>query len=199
MEIDAAILAAYPRLAEDTSVKAPADLAIQIAAGRIIGCFNQRSEMGPRALGGRSIFADARDARMRERLNREIKRREPFRPLAPMVLASRFDEFFCDPRQADPFMIKVATVRPERQAAIPAVVHVDGTARVQVVPDDDAFLGAILHKLAEETGIPIMINTSFNRRGEPIVETPADAVDAFLGLKLDGLWLEQRYFFAADG
>ena len=195
-ELDAAVLAAYPRLAEDTAVKGPADIADRIAAGEIVGCFNGRSEMGPRALGGRSIFASPRHASTRERLNRQIKRREPFRPLAPMVLASRFDAFFSDPRQADSFMIKVAAVRPERQADIPAVVHVDGTARVQVIPDEDPFIGAILRALEEKTDIPIMINTSFNRRGEPIVETPGDAVDAFLGLGLDGLWLENRYFFA---
>jgi carbamoyltransferase len=185
----------YPRLAEDVSVASATALAELLAHEQVIGIFNGRSEIGPRALGGRSILASARNALMRERINREIKKREPFRPLAPIVLADAFDEYFFDSRCADAYMLKVARVRARCRAEAPAVVHVDGTARVQVVSDDgDPFLIELLHAYRRLTGCAILLNTSFNRRGEPIVETPGDAVDAFLGLGLDGLYLEGIFY-----
>jgi carbamoyltransferase len=113
-----------------------------------------------------------------------------------MVLRSRFDAYFADRPPADAFMLTVveASARCRREA--PAVVHADGTARVQIVDDEagDPFLVALLRSFEQRTGIGILINTSFNRRGEPIVETPMDAVDAFLGLELDGLFLDGTYF-----
>lgn len=186
---------AYPQLIPDASVAGPRDLAERIAGGQVVGILNGPSEMGPRALGGRSILADPRQALSRERLNREIKHREPFRPLAPMVLEERCEEFFVDVRCTDSFMIRVAEATAKCAKLAPAVVHVDGTARVQTVPPDgDPFLRALLTAFDEITGVPMLLNTSFNRRGEPIVETPEDAVDAFLAMKLDGLYLDGLYF-----
>jgi carbamoyltransferase len=185
----------YPELAHDASVASAEELAAEIAAGRIVGLFSGGAEIGPRALGGRSILADPRNALIRERLNRQIKHREPFRPLAPMILEERYDAYFEDPRQKDAYMLKVprATAKCRREA--PAVVHVDGTARVQVVgPDGDPFLRALLVAFEKHTGLPLLLNTSFNRRGEPIVETPSDAVDSFIGLGLDGLYLQGHYY-----
>lgn len=185
----------YPRLVPDASVSTAADLARCIAAGEIIAVANGPAEIGPRALGGRSIFADPRSARTRETLNRRIKGREPFRPLAPMVLSSAYETYFCDRRHADPYMLKVsrATERCKREA--PAVVHVDGSARTQVIGDeDDPFLVELLTEFEKLTGLPMLLNTSFNRRGEPIVESPVDAIDAFLGMKLDGLFLHGVFY-----
>lgn len=189
----------YPRLASDASVLSPADLAKQLAAGAVVGVVNGGSEIGPRALGGRSILANPCSAATRERVNRFLKKREPFRPLGPLVLRSFYDDYFFDPRQADPFMLKVSRVRERCLREAPAVVHVDGTARVQVVDDgDDPFLVELLHAFHKETGTPILLNTSFNRRGEPIVETPSDAFDAFLGMGLDGLYVGGEFYRAAD-
>ncbi len=195
-ECKSAVAKRYPLLAHDDSIRAPKELAKLIADGNIIGIFQEGSEIGPRALGNRSLLADPRYSKMRERINREIKDREPFRPLAPIILDKYFSKYFCDPRQSDPFMIKVADVRDECRRDAPAVVHVDGTARVQCVfPQSDPFLCELLEEFATLTGVPILLNTSFNRRGEPIVETPLDAIDAFLGLGLDGLFMNGKYYF----
>jgi carbamoyltransferase len=189
----------YPRLVEDLTVSSAQDVAELISEGQIIGILNGRSEIGPRALGGRSILADPRSIEIRERLNRFIKKREPFRPLGPMILQSDYDKYFHDSRCADPFMLKVARARERCLREAPAVVHVDRTARVQVVPDDgDAFLVELLCAFRKKTGCPILLNTSFNRQGEPIVESPADAIDAFLGMKLDGLYLQDQLYRSAD-
>jgi carbamoyltransferase len=189
----------YPRLSFDPSIDSPDSIASLIASGSIIGLFNGRSEIGPRALGGRSILADPRAIATRERLNRCIKNREPFRPLGPVILANRYDDYFFDRRNADPFMLKVAGVRERCRQEAPAAVHIDSTARVQSLePDYDPFLAAVLDAFAKRTGVPMLLNTSFNRRGEPIVETPSDAIDAFLGMSLDGLLLDGRYYRAAE-
>jgi carbamoyltransferase len=191
----AAVHQFYPRIALDTSIVSSADLARVIADGAIVGLFNNGSEIGPRALGGRSIIADPRLAMTRERINRSIKDREPYRPLAPLVLKSKYDEYFVDNRNADPFMLKIARVTERCRKVAPAIVHVDGTARVQVVPDDgDPLLIELLQSFEQLTGVGLLINTSFNRRGEPIVESPLDAIDAFLGLGLDGLYLDGEFY-----
>jgi carbamoyltransferase len=191
----AAVNEYYPRLVYDPRVDGPEALAAELAAGNIIGVLNGPSEIGPRALGGRSIFADPRSSEMRERINRTIKLREPFRPLAPMVLAERFSDFFEDRRQADPYMLRVARATKACRALAPAVIHRDGTARVQVVEADaDPFLVRLLGAFNELAGLPLLLNTSFNRAGEPIVETPEDAIDAFLGMHLDGLYLDGLYY-----
>lgn len=199
-ERDAAVRAFYPRLARDVGSTSAEGVAAMLASGEIVGFFSGRSEIGPRALGGRSILADPRRARVRERINREIKGREPFRPLAPMVLAERYADYFEDSRQVDRFMLRVARCTARCRAEAPAVVHVDGTARVQIVDErTDPFLCAVLRAFAALTGVPILLNTSFNRRGEPIVEAPMDAVDAFLGLGLDALFLDGDVYRPAAG
>lgn len=185
----------YPDLAYDPAVCTPGVLATRLAAGEIVGLFNGPSEIGPRALGGRSILADPRRAQTREYINRVLKRREPFRPFAPMILAERCSEYFDEARQTDPYMLRVASATFHCRERAPAVVHVDGTARVQTVDlDGDPFLRALLLAFDELVGVPLLLNTSFNRRGEPIVETPEDALDAFLGMQLDGLYLDGLYF-----
>lgn len=185
----------YPRLAYDPSYNSPSRIAHFIAEGGIVGVLNGPSEIGPRALGGRSIIADPRKVLTRERINRTIKKREPFRPLAPIVLRSNYAKYFHDERMADEFMLKVSQVRERCTQEAPAVVHVDGTARVQVIPEDgDPLLVELLRSFEAETGVGLLINTSFNRRGEPIVETPHDAVDAFLGLGLDALYLGGEFY-----
>lgn len=189
----------YPRLAPDSAVRSAKDLARIVARGEIVGVLNGGSEIGPRALGGRSIIADPRSAMTREKINRIIKRREPFRPFAPVVLQSCYDDYFFDSRYGDPFMLKVSRVRERCRSEAPAVVHVDGTARVQVVSDEgDPFLIELLQAFCEETGVGVLLNTSFNRRGEPIVESPLDAIDASLGMGLDGLYLEGEFYRPAE-
>jgi carbamoyltransferase len=193
-----AACSAPERTAEDAAVRDPEALAGVIAQGGVVGVFNGSSEIGPRALGGRSILADPRTADARERINRTIKHREPFRPLAPMVLAEHFDAYFAPSAAADPFMLIVADASDDCRRVAPAVVHIDGTARVQVVgPDGDPFLIGLLTAFHALTRVPILLNTSFNRRGEPIVETPDEAVHAFLDLGLDGLWLDGTYLYRA--
>lgn len=188
----------YPRLVLDHSVRSAADLAGLLATGSVLGIFNGGSELGPRALGGRSIIANPASVGMRERINRVLKGREPFRPLAPLVLRSCYQEYFVDERHADSFMLKVAKARERCMREAPAVVHADGTARVQVISEDgDPFLVELLKAFYHKTGIGVLINTSFNRRGEPIVESPTDALDAFLGMGLDGLYLDGDFYRSA--
>jgi carbamoyltransferase len=188
----------YPRLALDASVISTEDIARIIASGEIIAVFNGRSEIGPRALGGRSIIADPSSAMIREKINRLIKKREPYRPLAPIVLESDYNEYFEDIRNADTFMLKIAKARARCLREAPAAVHVDGTARVQVVTKEgDSFLVELLQAFRKLTGRSLLLNTSFNRRGEPIVESPLDAIDAFLGMTLDGLYLEGEFYRSA--
>jgi carbamoyltransferase len=126
---------------------------------------------------------------MKDHLNARVKFREAFRPYAPMVLAEYANEIF-DLVQPSPFMLFACDVRPEYQALLPAVTHVDGTSRVQTVDAQEPFLRALLTVFHRRTGIPALLNTSFNLAGEPIVETPEDAIRAFLSCGLDVLVLE---------
>jgi carbamoyltransferase len=173
----------YRRLREDELI---AEVARRLAEGQIVGWFQDRFEMGPRALGNRSILADPRNVAIKDELNRRIKQREPFRPFAPAVLVERASEFF-EIDQPDPFMTMAPRVRPEKVAQIPAAVHVDGTARIQTV---DRAANPRYYRLIEEfgrlTGVPVILNTSFNRR-EPIVASPADAVACYLQTGMDAL------------
>jgi carbamoyltransferase len=159
-----------------------------IAQGEVVGWYQGRGEWGPRALGQRSILADPRRADARELLNVRIKRREPFRPFAPSVLQEALGDWFVDARP-DPFMTQVFSVRPDCRARIPAVVHADGTGRVQSV--DRRVLpryAALLDAFREQTGVPMLLNTSFNE-SEPIVNTPQEALDCFLRTRMDRLVL----------
>jgi len=161
--------------------------ATSISEGKIIGWFQGRSEIGPRALGNRSILADPRRPDMRDHINFKVKHREWFRPLAPSAILDRADEFF-DLRAESPFMIVVCNVKPDKRALIPAVTHIDGTARIQTVTrEENEKYYDVIKKFGELTGVPLLLNTSFNDAGKPIVETPEDAIAAFLGMNLDYL------------
>jgi carbamoyltransferase len=160
----------------------------QIAAGRIVGWFQGRMEWGARALGNRSILADPRRPDMRDIINTRIKFREKFRPFAPSILEESLDEYF-EGAVADPFMIHVYPVRPEKRAVIPAVTHVDGSGRLQTVSrKTNPLYWHLIRAFAQETGVPVLLNTSFNEN-EPIVLRPEEALDCFLRTKLDVLVL----------
>ena len=158
-----------------------------IASGAIVGWFQGRSEFGPRALGNRSILADPRSDRMQDHLNRRVKGREAFRPYAPAVVEERAAEFF-DLDGPTPVMLRVVGVRSA--SSLPAVTHVDGTARVQTVNRrQNEIFHELLMGFGELTGVPVLLNTSFNVAGEPIVETPADALRTFTASEMDLLVL----------
>jgi carbamoyltransferase len=166
------------------------DTAKLLADQKVIGWFQGRSEYGPRALGNRSIIADPRRPEMKDILNSRVKHRQPFRPFAPIVLAERAREIF-EGDQDSPFMLIAAPVRPEWREKIPAIVHIDGTARIQTVTEDT---NPVLYRLLKEfdalTGVPVLLNTSFNVKGEPIVETPRDAMACFINTGIDHLILQ---------
>lgn len=165
------------------------DTAKLLADQRVIGWFQGRSEFGPRALGNRSIIADPRRPEMKDILNARVKHRQPFRPFAPLVLAERMNDVF-EGDEDSPFMLIAKPVRPEWRAKIPAIVHVDGSARVQTVREDtNPMLYRLLREFDALTGVPVLLNTSFNVKGEPIVETPRDAVACFMTTGIDNLIL----------
>jgi len=166
-----------------------AETAKLLSEGHVFGWFQGRSEFGPRALGNRSIIADPRTAEMKDKLNKRVKHRQAFRPFAPVVLAERAHEIFESDRDS-PFMLLAERVRPEWRERIPAVVHVDGTARVQTIREDqNERLYRLLREFDAITGVPLLLNTSFNVKGEPIVETPEDAIECFLSTGIDYLAL----------
>jgi carbamoyltransferase len=169
-----------------------ARVAKDLADGRIVGWFQGRFEMGPRALGNRSILADPRRPEMRDVLNAKVKKRESFRPFAPAVLIERAHEFF-EIDQPDPFMTLAPRVRPENRDRIPAAVHVDGTGRIQTVARsaNPRYYG-LIEEFGRLTGIPVLLNTSFNR-AEPIVASPKEAVDCYLRTGMDVLVLGDFY------
>ena len=206
-EIRAALDAAgarYETLSDDALINAAAEA---LAAGRAVGWFQGRMEFGPRALGARSILGDARSPTMQRTLNLKVKRRESFRPFAPSVLRSDAADWF-DLEGDSPYMLLVADVKPERRrpltaaeqalsgigrlnaprSDVPAVTHVDHSARVQTVDrETNPRYHALLEAFKARTGCPVLVNTSFNVRGEPIVCTPADAFRCFMGTDLDCL------------
>jgi carbamoyltransferase len=159
-----------------------------IAAGAVVGWFQGRMEFGPRALGNRSIVADPRRADMKEILNRRIKRREPFRPFAPSILAEYVGDYF-EQTHPSPTMLMVYQIKPERRADIPAVTHVDGSGRLQTVSRE---MNPLYYQLIADfyklTGVPVILNTSFNEN-EPIVCSPRDAIDCFLKTSMDVLYI----------
>jgi len=198
--------AAYERLEREELIERTAGL---LADGKIIGWFAGRMEFGPRALGARSILGDPRDPRMQSQMNLKIKFRESFRPFAPTVLRERVGDYFELERES-PYMLLVAPVREERRIAvpvedegrwgieklkvrrseIPAVTHVDYSARIQTVSrEDNAEYYDLIHAFERRTGCPILVNTSFNVRGEPIVCSPADAYRCFMRTDIDYLVL----------
>jgi carbamoyltransferase len=186
--LDAAGLC-YRRLGEPQLI---ARVARDLADGKIVGWFQGRFEIGPRALGNRSILADPRRPDMRDVLNAKVKRREPFRPFAPAVLVERAAEFF-EIDQPDPFMTLAPRVRPEIRDRIPAATHVDGTGRIQTVErETNPRYYGLIEEFGRLTGVPILLNTSFNR-AEPIVASPRDAVECYLKSGMDVLVLGDYY------
>lgn len=169
-------------------VENPAQKAAElIAQGKIVGWFQGRMEAGPRALGNRSILADPRDPKMKDILNRKVKHREGFRPFAPSALEEKAAEYF-DFYYPSPFMLKVLPIKKAKQKVIPAVSHVDGTGRIQTLnKNQNLKYWELIDHFEKITGVPVVLNTSFNIRGEPIVCTPQDALNCFYKTQLDAL------------
>jgi len=167
-------------------------VAQDLADGRIVGWFQGRFEMGPRALGNRSILADPRRPDMKDVLNAKVKKREAFRPFAPAVLLERASEYF-EVAQPDPFMTLAPRVRADKRNVIPAAVHVDGTGRIQTVERAaNARYYGLIEEFGRLTGVPVLLNTSFNRR-EPIVASPEEAIACYLRTGMDVLVLGDFY------
>jgi carbamoyltransferase len=163
--------------------------AARLADGNVVGWFQGRSEAGPRALGARSILADPRRADMRDIVNARVKRREWFRPFAPSVLHERGPEFF-EGYWPSPFMLLVLPVKDDKQSVIPACAHVDGTGRLQSVSHDtNPTFYEVIERFDRLTGVPVVLNTSFNLRGEPMVHRPGEAVADFQRSDMDSLFL----------
>lgn len=202
----------YQRLSAERRNPAVAQL---LADGAVVGCFQGRMEFGPRALGNRSILADARSADMQRLLNLKIKQRESFRPFAPAVLAEQAADYF-ELQHSSPYMLLVAQLKPQHcvtaetklsglaqqqqlRSTLPAITHVDYSARLQTVDaqHQPAFY-AVLQAFYQLTGCPVLINTSFNVRGEPPVCTPADAIAGFLATDMDYLLLQDCLLTKAE-
>src|SRR5262249_35809819 len=163
------------------------DVAALLEAGGIVALFQGGSEFGPRALGNRSILADPRDPEMTDIVNERVKHRELFRPYAPVVLEEKVHEW-CDHSGRNPFMLRVVPVLAHRQAQLGAITHIDGSARVQTVRrETNPRLYAIIEAFERRTGVPVLLNTSFNVAGKPVVETPRDALECFRTTGIDVL------------
>jgi len=208
----------YHKFDDDESLCAfVADL---LASEKVAGWVQGRMEFGPRALGSRSIIGDPRSTNMQTVMNVKIKFRESFRPFAPSVLEERVDEFFLmRPREQSPYMLQVAPVQESirinlngqadglfgidklkvKRSTLPAITHVDYSARVQTVdPDRHGRYYTLLKAFEKRTGCPVLINTSFNVRGEPIVCTPEDAYRCFMGTNMDVLVLERNVLLRTE-
>lgn len=182
------------------SYSRPADIARhtaeRLAQGKIVGWFQDRMEAGPRALGNRSILADPRSPESKPRLNDKVKHREPFRPFAPSCLAERAGDYFVSDYPS-PVMLLVFDVLEHERENVPAITHVDGTARVQTVSrEENPTYWQLIKRFEELTGVPMVVNTSFNDNNEPIVCAPQDAIRCFLKTDLDALalgpfWVEK--------
>lgn len=168
----------------------------ELTSGRVVGWFQGRFEWGPRALGNRSILADPRRPEMKDVVNAKIKFREPFRPFGPAVLVDQAEHFFALPCPARHyparFMLYVVKVKEDKQEVTPATTHVDGTARIQCVhPDTVPRFYRLIQLFGQATGVPVLLNTSFNLRGEPIVNAPSEAVQTFSRSDMDALVLDR--------
>jgi carbamoyltransferase len=154
--------------------------------------------MGPRALGNRSILMSPLVAENKDILNSQVKHREAFRPFAPAILEELADEYFEIDRPS-PYMLLVPPVREEKRHRIPAVTHVDGTGRLQTVSKaSNPHLYSLIEKFHEKTGVPVLLNTSFNVAGEPIVETPEDALRCFVSTRIDALLIGDKLLIKDD-
>ncbi|MDH4157848.1 MAG: hypothetical protein OEW00_11290 [candidate division Zixibacteria bacterium] len=167
-----------------------ARLAEKIAGGHITAVFQGAMEFGPRALGFRTIAADPRDIRMKEKINRAVKYREPFRPFAPAVMAEHVSEYF-DCENSSPYMLFNFTVAEDKRSVIPAVTHVDNSSRIQTVSrEENPYFYHLLQQFERITGVPVLLNTSFNLRGHPIVNRPEEAFATFCSGGIDFLLME---------
>ena len=193
---DTAVGAVVDRCPEIATALCPDDYICEtaelLAAGKIVGWFQGGAEFGPRALGNRSILADPRRREVRDFINRHIKNREDFRPFAPAVLEEDASVYF-DCAYKSPYMLLVAPVRPEWRDVIPSVVHEDNSARFQTVSasSNPAFY-RLLQEFKRLTGLGILLNTSFNKRRMPIVETPDQAMDVYVNSELDVLVMNRQ-------
>ncbi|MBE9031744.1 methyltransferase [filamentous cyanobacterium LEGE 11480] len=185
----------FEQLSAEQMLERSAEALVQ---GSIVARYEGGAEYGPRALGQRSIMADPTFLRMKDIINARVKFRESFRPFAPVIPLESIAEVF-EQSVAAPFMLVVPKIRPEFQAVIPAVTHVDGTGRVQTVtPNENPYFYQLCHRLVEQRqGPPVLLNTSFNVAGQPIVETPAEAIETFLNtdidfLALENIWIAKR-------
>jgi len=177
----------YPKLKYEKSLDIAKHTAKLIAEGKIVGWFQGGSEYGPRALGHRSILVNPCIPDMKDYLNSRVKFRESFRPFAPSVLYEDQTKYF-EIEQYTPYMLIVANVKKDKQQVIPAVTHIDGTARLQSVTKEcNGIYYDLIHEFKEITGESVILNTSFNVKGEPIVETPKDAIECFLKTNIDNL------------
>lgn len=169
-------------------------VAEQLTLGKVLGWFQGRFEWGPRALGNRSILADPRNPDMKDIVNTKIKFREPYRPFAPSVLSECTQRYFDFPdaerHYPARFMLYVSPVKPSEQKTLPAITHVDGTGRLQTVfREQNPLYYGLIERFGQATGVPVVLNTSFNLRGEPIVTTPANAFNTFSKSEMDSLVL----------
>lgn len=166
----------------------------QLVDGKVVGWSQGRFEWGPRALGARSIIADPRNPNMKDIVNAKIKFREPYRPFAPSVLAESAEKYFDLPNATKHaparYMQFVVPVREKEQATLPAITHVDGTGRLQTVfKSESPRYYRLIERFGQATGVPVILNTSFNLKGEPIVNTPANAFNTFSKSEMDSLIL----------
>lgn len=186
-EIDAAIDKFGGKITSRKTSSWSREAALAISKGKILGFFSGASEFGPRALGNRSILADPRRKDIKDILNSRVKFREPFRPYAPAALEEFADDYFVT-RGPSPYMLLIVNARKEKKKLIPGVLHIDGTARLQTVTKKySPELYSVVEKFHDATGVPMLLNTSMNVSGEPIVETPEDAIRCLLGTGLDAL------------
>ena len=195
-DITAALNADKVRVVKSTDVIAGA--VELLCDGKIIGWFDGGSELGPRALGQRSIVCDPRRPDAKEILNRRVKMRETFRPFAPAVMLEEAPNWFefGGTSAESPFMLRVCEVKSHKQEEVPAIVHADGTGRLQTLtPETNGRFYDLVKRFYEQTGVPMLLNTSFNRMGQPIVETPADAIECLLNTGLDCCVFEDRIVF----
>jgi len=184
----------------DTLDRTCAEAAKLIAEGRVIAWYRGRLEYGPRALGNRSILADPGHPAMRDRINAMVKMREAFRPFAPACSVEEAHRWFkVAPGTQMPYMITVVDVRPEHQSSLPAITHVNGSARLQTVGEaDNPEFHRLLGAVGKTTGREMVLNTSFNVKGQPIVNTPEEAIETFLGTGIEFLFLENRILARRD-
>jgi carbamoyltransferase len=168
----------------------PEEIGRSVAGGKIVAWFDGGSEYGPRALGHRSIVADPRNPQMKDRLNGSVKFREEYRPYAPSILSEHASEWL-DLDRPSPFMLLLPKVRKEKQALVPSITHIDGTTRPQTVTEaDNGDFYRMIRAFYKETGVPMVLNTSFNVNKEPIVETPLDALICAFSTAIDYLYLQ---------